>query len=178
MRILSRKVLITILVGFVTSVLLLFIINRYVFSWTGLIASQIGLCEYRSVMVPTFNGYNKKLSQRYDIPGIAAAMRMNHSYEVGTQNGTGIVVSRIFDGVKYNIIFEEYGGVSEFNLNTYNFGGYPSGMVTDGERCTTPSYVIESKVNRMIDDLPLSASQRSELKQYVIATDAGRGKLF
>jgi hypothetical protein len=178
MRILSRKVLISILGGLVTSVLLLFIINRYVFSWTGLISSQLGLCEYRSVMVPTFNGYNKKLSQWYDIQGIASVMRKNHSYEVGIHNGSGIVVSRTFDGVKYNIIFDENSGVSEFNLNTYNFRGYPDGMVTDGERCTTPSYVIESKVNRMIYDLPLSDSQRSELKQYVIATNAGRGKIF
>lgn len=178
MRILSRKVLITILAGLVTSLLLLLIINRYVFSWTGLISSQLGLCEYRSVMVPTFNGYNQKLSQRYDIPGIASVMRMNHSYEVGTHNGSGIVVSRTFDGVKYNIIFDENGGVSEFNLNTYDFRGYPSGMATGGERCTTPSYVIERKVNRMIDDLPLSDSQKSELNRYVIATNAVRGKIF
>ena len=178
MRILSRKVLIRILGGLITSVLLLFIINRYVFSWTGLISSQLGLCEYRSIMVPTFNGYNKKLSQWYDIQRIASVMRMNHSYEVGTHNGSGIVVSRTFDGVKYNIIFDENGGVSEFNLNTYDFRGYPGGMVTGGERCTTPSYVIESKVNRMIDDLPLRDSQRSELKQYVVATNAARGKIF
>ena len=173
-----KKLTITLL-GSIVSILLLIVINRFVFSWTGLIFGRLGLCEYKSIGVPTSNGYNKKLSQSYNIPQIASAMRMNRNYEVNDHyNGNGLVVSRTFNGVKYNIIFENNNGVSEFNLNTYNFDGYPSGLVTGGERCTTPSYVAERNVYRIIDDLPLNDLQKSELKQYVSVENTVNGKLI
>ena len=80
--------------------------------------------------------------------------------------------------MKYNIIFENSNGASEFNLNTDNFGGYPSGLVTGGERCTTPSFVVERNVYRIIDDLPLNDLQKSELKQYVRVENTVNGKLI
>jgi len=164
-----RKMLKITLLGIMVSVVLLIIINRYVFSWTGLISSAVGLCKYKSVAVPAENGYPVKLSQAYDIPQIASVMRTNRNYEINEHyNGNGLAVSRMFNGVKYNVLlYENHNGVTEFNLNTYNFAGYSSGLVTDGERCTTPSYALERNVQRIIDDLPLSDLQKSELKQNI-----------
>ena len=126
-------------------------------------------CEYKSISVPTDNGHNQKLSHPYNLREIAAAMRLNHDYEVNDRasGGVGLVVSRTFNRVKYNIVFDVFSGVCEFNLNTYNFSGYPNGLVTGGEKCTTPNYLIKRKVYRMIDDLPLNLPQKAELKQYV-----------
>ena len=89
-----------------------------------------------------------------------------------------MVISRSFNGVKYNLIFENKNGRSEFNLNTYNFDGYPTGSVGDGERCTVPSYFMKRNVFLMIDDLPLDNLQQAELKQYVRVENTVNGKLL
>ena len=126
-------------------------------------------CEYKSISVPTDNGQNQKLSHSYNLREIATAMRLNHDYEVNDRasGGVGLVVSRTCNRVKYNIVFDVFSGVYEFNLNTYNFSGYRNGLVTGGEKCTTPNYLIKRKIYRMIDDLPLSLPQKAELKHYV-----------
>ena len=167
------------LIGVVMSMVLLLVINLFVFSWTGLVSSKVGLCEYKSIGVPTPNGYNKQLNQSYNIPQIASVMRMNRAYEVNNQHsGDRLVISRFFNGVKYNIVLEHKSGRSEFNLNTYNSDGYPNGSVADGERCTVPSYFMKRNVFRMIDDLPLDNLQKDELKQYVRVENTVNGKLL
>ena len=167
------------LIGSVISIVLLLVINLFVFSWTGLVSSKLGLCEYKSIAVPTSNGYNKQLNQSYDIPQIASVMRMNRAYEVNNNlSGDRLVISRSFNGVKYNIVLEHKNGRNEFNLNTYNFDGYPTGSVAGGERCTVPSYFLERNVSSMIDDLPLDNLQKAELKQYVRVGNTVNGKLL
>ena len=169
-----KTLAITLLALFLT-ILSLIVINRYVFSWAGLILSRVGLCEYKTVGVPPPNGYNQKLSQSYDIPQITAAMRLNPNYRVNDHfNGNGLFLSRTIEGVRYNVIFENHNGMSEFNLNTYDLDGgyYPNGLATGGASCTTPSYAIERNVFRIIDDLPLNESQRAELKKNVIVHNA------
>ena len=157
-----------ILIGLVVAVVCLILINRFVVSWTGLLESGVGLCRYKSIGVPTLNGHHKKLSQSYDIARIASALAPSRDYEVRYQpDANRVIVSRIFNGVKYNIQLENPGGGSEFNLNTYNFEGYPNGGVAGGEKCTTPGYRIEKKIYGMIDDLPLNPSQKAELKESV-----------
>ena len=169
----KRKAVKIFIFGLLIPLLLLGAVNRYVFSWTGLIMKGAGLCAYRSVGVPPANAHAQALQQKYDLRQIAAVMRTNPNYEVNDRasGGTGLVVSRRFNGVKYNIDFEVHKDAYEFTLNTFDFGGYPSGSVSEGEKCTTPSYWIEQKVYRMIDDLPLNSSQRAELKANVIVQD-------
>lgn len=166
------------LIGFAISIVLLLVINLFVFSWTGLVSSKLGLCEYKSIGVPASNGYNKQLNRSYNIPQIASVIRMNRDYEVNNHHsGDRLVISRSFNGVKYNIVFENKNGRSEFNLNTYNFDGYPTGSAADGERCTVPSYFMKRNVFLMIDDLPLDNLQQAELKQYVRVENTVNGKL-
>jgi hypothetical protein len=137
-------------------------------------------CEYKSISVPTDNAANQKLIYSYDLKQIASTMRQEFAYEVSDHyNGDGIVVSRTFGGVKYNIVFENRGGASSFNLNTYNFKGYPGrGTVAWGEKCTKPNYLIKRNVYRMIDDLPLDAQQKAELKKYVVVAKMINGRIF
>jgi hypothetical protein len=166
----KRKVVKVFIFGLLVPLLLLVAVNRFVFSWTGLILKGAGLCKFRSIGVPTENGHNQKLQQKYDLRQIAAVMRANPNYEVNDRasGGIGLVLSRRFNGVKYNISFDVHNDTYEFNLNTYDFDGYPNGSVSDGEKCTTASYRIEQCVYRMIDDLPLNSLQRAELKANVI----------
>lgn len=165
----KRKVIKIVIFGLLIPVLFLGAVNRYVFSWTGLIMKGSGLCKFRSIGVPTENAHNQALQQKYDLRQIAAVIRLNSNYEVNDRasGGTGLVVSRRFNGVKYNISFDVHKDAYEFNLNTFDFGGYPSGSVSEGEKCTTASYWIEQNVYRMIDDLPLNSLQRAELKANV-----------
>ena len=134
-------------------------------------------CQYKTVRVPGENGESQKLSLRYDRERIAADMRSNRAYEVFDRyDGRGVIISRLFHGVKYNLVFDQYGG---FNLNTYNFKGYPGrGTVAWGERCGTPDRVLRRNVHRMIEDLPLEPPQKAELKRYVLVTRAANGRLF
>lgn len=134
-------------------------------------------CHYKTVGVPGKNGESQKLGLRYDREQIAAAMRSNPAYEVFDRyDGRGVIVSRLFNGVKYNLVFDQYGG---FNLNTYNFKGYPgSGTVAWGEKCDTPDRILRRNVYRMIEDLPLDAAQQTELKRYVLVTKAVNGRIF
>ena len=133
-------------------------------------------CQYKTIGVPGKNGESQKLSLLYDRERIAAAMRSNPAYDVFDRyDGRGVIVSRLFNGVKYNLVFDQYGG---FNLNTYNFKGYPGGTVAWGERCDTPDRVLRRNVYRMIEDLPLDAAQATELKRYVLVTKAVNGRIF
>ena len=136
-------------------------------------------CKYKSIAVPTDNSTNQKLDQAYDLKRLVSVMRVNRDYEVNDHyNGDGVVVSRVINGVKYNIIFENRNGITEFNLNTYNFKGYPNGTVAWGEKCSTPNHLVKRNVYRIIDDLSLNSQQKSELKQYVRVTSMTRGALF
>lgn len=167
------------LIGFIVSVALLVVINRFAFSWTGFIFSKVGLCDYKSIGVPRSDGHNEKLSQSYNIPQMTSIMSMNRNYEVNNHYaGDGLRISRMFNGVMYNVIFVNNNGVSEFNLNNINFNGYPSGSKADGEKCTTPSYFVETNAYRMIDDLPLNGLQKAELKQYVTVKNMMSFRLF
>ena len=165
----KRKLVKIFIFGLLVPFLLLVAVNRFVFSWTGLILQGTGLCKFKSIGVPTENGHNQTLQQTYDLRQIATVMKANPNYEVNdlASGGTGLVVSRRFNGVKYNISFDVHRDTYEFNLNTYDFAGYPSGSVSDGEKCTTPSYRIEQNVYRVIDELPLNSLQRAELKANV-----------
>jgi hypothetical protein len=135
-------------------------------------------CQYKTIAVPGENGENQMLSFSSDLKRLAATMKSNRAYEVSEHyNGDGVIISRTFKGVKYNIIFENRGSIS-FNLNTYNFKGYPNGTVAWGERCGTPHRLIRRKVYLMIEDLPFDIQQKAELKRYVLVTNAVNGRLF
>ncbi|MET0623364.1 MAG: hypothetical protein ABW250_10335 [Pyrinomonadaceae bacterium] len=75
-------------------------------------------------------------------------------------------ISRTFDGVKYNIIFEGSDPLS-FDLNTGKTSGGANGPSNRREKCGTPERRIRSRVYRMIEDLPLDDRQKAELKGYV-----------
>lgn len=139
-------------------------------------ASVTSRCQYKSIAVPTENSANQKLSRLYDLRRLADVMSRNRNYEINDRyNGEGLVISRVFKRVKYNVVFENRDGTTELNLNTYNFKGYPNGTVAWGEKCNRQDDVIKSNVFRMIEDLPLESQQKSELKKYVQVTTMTRG---
>lgn len=126
-------------------------------------------CSYETIGVPGVHGDGKqRLSFSYDLKRLAAAMRPKRGYEVSAlPGGNEVRISRMFDGVKYNIIFEG-GGPLSFNVNTVNDDeADPNGMKHLGEKCDTPERVTRGRIDRMIGDLPLGARQKAELKGYV-----------
>ena len=103
-------------------------------------------CEYKTIGVPGDNSENQKLSRSYDLRRLAASMKSNRAYEVSEHyNGEGIIISRTFNGVKYNILFEKREGVSQFNLNTYNFKGYPNGTAAWGRNAARRATLLEGQ---------------------------------
>jgi hypothetical protein len=159
--------------------LVLLIINRFIFSWGGLLLSGASLCKYKTISVPTNNGRNQPLAQTYDLHEIARVMKTRDGYEVNdhASGGLGLVISRTFDAVKYNITFEQRGDSYGLNLSTYNFAGYPNGSVDGGERCTAPASRLEKRIFQVIDDMPLNSTQREELKDNVRVINVGNLRL-
>gem|GEM_PF-1997528 len=122
-----RRRMITLGVIALAVLLVLLIINRFIFSWGGLLLSGASLCKYKTISVPTNNGRNQPLAQTYDLHEIARVMKARDGYEVDDQasGGQGLVISRTFDAVKYNIPFDQRGNSYELNLSTYNFCRVP-----------------------------------------------------
>jgi hypothetical protein len=164
----------TILIGLIAAPLALLIVNHFVYGWAGLI-----LCDCKSISVPTNNAARKKLSQSYDIAQMALVLRQNPDYEVNYQpHARRLIVSRTFDGVKYNIWFEIDREVSKLYLSTNAYGYRRGDFLWGGEKCTTPSFWIKRRAYRMIEDFPLNDLQKAEIKQNVRVTREIRRGLF
>jgi hypothetical protein len=69
--------------------LVLLIINRFIFSWGGLLLSGASLCKYKTISVPTNNGRNLPLAQTYDLHEIARVMKARDGYEFNDQASGG-----------------------------------------------------------------------------------------
>ena len=126
-------------------------------------------CAYETIGVPEVREEGRqRLSFSYDLKRLAAAMRPKRGYEVAAlPGGKEVRISRMFNGVKYNIIFEG-GRPLSFNVNTVNDDWVdPNGVKDVGEQCDTPERLIRGRIDRMIGDLPLGARQKAELKGYV-----------
>lgn len=157
------------IITLISIAVILFVTNRYFYSWAGLISNKVGFCEYKTVSVPGHNGYPKQMSFRFDPQIIAREMSKNKNYQVNDHyNGNGALISRNFDGVIYKLYFENRGGSFEgFNLGTgIDDPGYDFPAV-GGEKCTTPSSLLKKNTFTVIDDLPLTDQQKNELKKNV-----------
>lgn len=126
-------------------------------------------CSYETIGVPEAREDGRqRLSFAYNLKRLAAAMRLKRGYQVtALPGGKEVRISRMFNGVKYNIIFEG-GAPLSFNVNTVNDDEVdPNGLNHLGEKCGTPEHLIRRRIYRMIGDLPLGARQKAELKGYV-----------
>lgn len=180
MRSKKMKILLSLFVGLISIIIILFVINHYFYSWWGLLLNKIDFCNYKSVSVLGDNSYPKPMSFRFEPQHIALEMSKNQNYEVNNNyNGKGAVVSRNFNEVIYKLYFQNRGGSFEgFKIDTasddprYNF------PAPGGEKCTTPSYLLTENVSIMIDDLPLTPEQKEELKESVWVVSVSNLKLF
>jgi hypothetical protein len=140
-------------------------------------------CAFKTIGVG-HDMYNKKqkLSFYYPPARLVEAVRPKHDYEVYTYPDGEVRISRTFDGVKYNIRFAGGSNLSfimadghplSFNVDTDNDKNYPHDKAAGGEKCGTPDHLIERNVSRMIEDLPLDARQKAELKGYVAVLTFG-----
>lgn len=163
-----------------TTVMVAVLINYYHFSWTGYLFDKAGLCEYKTVAVAVKNGFPQKLSYDFDLPSIAREMRKNPNYQAGSYyHNRGAVVVRKFGNINYQISFQNSGGSYEgFNLNTSADNEKYSLPSIVGENCTTPNYKLKENVFIMIDDLPLTDTQKFEMKNYVSVVSVSGGRMW
>jgi hypothetical protein len=147
-----------------------FIVNHYVFSWTGFILNKIGLCECKSIRSQDDKSGYKILSYTVDLSAIDQSLGTNPSYNLIFHRDYTLVVSRTFGDVTYSINLYNWTNWTEktmLSLNTYPKG--PSQR--NGETCTTPAYIVERNIYLMIDDLPLTEPQKTELRRSVIVSN-------
>lgn len=165
----NLRIILNSLAVLIASIIIAISIDYYNYSWTGFLLNKAGLCEYKTVTVPVKNSFPQKLSYDFDLQYIAKEMLTNPNYEVKSYfNNRGVVVSRRFGEINYQISFQNSRGNYEgFNLNTSIDDEKYSFPSVTGENCTTPSYKLKDNVNKMIEDLPLTDSQKEEMKKYV-----------
>lgn len=141
-------------------------------------------CAYKTIGV-AHDMYNKKqkLSFYYPPRRLVEAMRPKRDYEVFTQPDGEVRISRRFDGVKYNIRFAGGSNLAfimadghplSFNADTDEEKNYPYGRAAGGEKCDTPDHLIERNVSQMVEDLPLDARQKAELRGYIVVLTFGQ----
>lgn len=155
-------------------------VDYYHYSWTGFLLNKAGLCEYKTVTVPVKNSFPQKLSYDFDLQYTAQEMENNPNYEVKSYfNNRGVIVNRRFGEMNYQISFQNSRGSYEgFNLNTAIDDEKYSFPSVAGENCTIPSYRLKDNLNKMIEDLPLTDSQKEEMKKYVRVANVFRGNFW
>lgn len=141
-------------------------------------------CAFKTIGVAhVMYDKKQKLSFYYPPARLVEAMRPQRDYEVFIHPDGEVRISRTFDGVKYNIRFAGGSTLSfnfadgyplSFNVDTDNEKNYPYVRVAGGEKCGTPDHLIERNVSRMIEDLPLDARQKAELRGYVAVLTFGQ----
>jgi hypothetical protein len=140
-------------------------------------------CAYKTIGV-AHDMYNKKqkLSFYYPPTLLVEAVRPKRDYEFFVHPDGELRISRTFDGVKYNLRFAGGSNLAflmadghplSFNADTDTEKNYPYGRVAVGEKCGTPDHLIERNVSLMIEDLPLDARQKAELRGYVAVLTFG-----
>lgn len=168
----------------------LFLINRYVFSWIGLFLSLVPnptepILEIKTISVREPNGGAKRLSFVVKLPELRTAFAARSDYEIIYHSGHVTV----YDGVL--TLYRRFGRVWYFvsfeTRSKYDLATKGTKLVTEmkvgtgtplhlwrrgelsvkGERPFVPSFMIMSRINRMIRDLPLTRKQKSEIKSNI-----------
>lgn len=169
--------------------LILFLVNRYLFSWAGLILRAIptpfgcSFCDYKSIGVPVENNHPKILSFVVDLAKVANAFHGNSNYYV-VNFGYRVIIYRKYGKVWYWLRLDgssrNYQSINEMSLGTGTplskwREGEPS---IDGESFATPSGWIKKRSFQIINDLPLSTAQKAEMKKSVRVQCAGNAQSF
>lgn len=178
-----------ILAALIFAPLILFLVNRHLFSWAGLILRAIptpfgcSFCDYKSIGVPVDNGHPKILSFVVDSTKIARALHANPNYYL-INFGYRITVYRKYGKVWYWLSLytysNNYRSVTEMSLGAgtplpKRREGEPS---VDGESFITPSGWIKNRIFRIINDLPLPPIQKTEMKKHVRIQCIGNSQSF
>lgn len=174
------QIILNIFRALVVCVVIAVLVDRYHYSWTGFLFNKAGLCEYKSVTIPVKNGFPQKTGFDFDPHYIAKEMLKNPNYEVNSYyKNRGVIVSRKFGNISYQISFQNSRGSYEgFNLNTSSDIEEYSFPSVSGENCATLNHILKENVFIMIDDLPLSDSQKDEMKKYVTVAYVFRGNFW
>ncbi len=154
----TKKILIilTILLPLIT----FYFIDQYIYSWTGFLASQAGICQSKFISASSPNKDNfKKLFFPANFENIASSLNINPNYSVSSTQET-LTISRKFDGLDYQIVFENRGEIYyKLLINS-----------SVGEKCITSDFEIYKKILQIVDDISLDERAKrgilSDIKIY------------
>jgi hypothetical protein len=155
---------------------LLLLINHYYYSWMGALAYKAGFCEYKRIYVPVDNGYPIDLTFLMDLDEVNSTLLLNPNYEVIYRRPTFLSISRVYDGVRYSLVFDNYRRGTVTTLNADMYQRNPGEL--EGERFATPVYTIDRRVSEIIADLPLPQGQKIEIASHIRVCCQFHIKLF
>jgi hypothetical protein len=152
--------LITIVVLIITSIVA-FYVNYYHYSWTSFINPFGCSCKKVSVKFAGVDKRNEILTQQYDLQKIYQGTKSNDKYKSVFFNGHSLGIERKFNDVVYKIHFSSTISSSGTIYSIYFSNGSPY------EPKTTPNAYIKNNIEQMIDEMPLTNEQKTELKNKV-----------
>lgn len=139
------------------------IINYYYYSWAGVLANKVGLCECKHIYVPGENSHPVNLGFLMDLDEVSLVLSADPAYEV-KHDRTYLSISRVYENVRYSLIFDNYLNERRGNVTTLNMNLFP-GKVGErqAEGYDKPTYTIKRRISEMIIDMPLSGDQKNEI---------------
>lgn len=166
------KITLILLIGLVVLGVISLMVDYYFYSWTSFVR-PFG-CEYKNIRVVY---KHEKLEQEYDLTQIKNNIKSNPNYQIELpysgelQNESTLKISRMFGNVKYNIGLWKHTRPDE-KFTRVEFDNFGSDFRNNapsptGEQPSTPNHYIENNIYQMIDEMPLTDAQKSELKAKV-----------
>ncbi len=161
--------------GLVILGIVLIAVDYYFYSWTSYF-QPLG-CRYKSLGI---NRNENKLNENYDLVQIGDEIKLNPTYHLEDLNFVKLyskerlAIFRTFGDIKYKIGFENpEGKFTKVEFGTSQFEDYQKPELPEGETMSTPGYYIRKNIDLMIDEMPLNAAQKDELKGKVKITCVG-----
>jgi hypothetical protein len=156
------KILSTLILIFSVLIISAWAINRYIYDLNHYF--YLKKCEGKEIGVNGRNDKNYKLDEPLDLKRITNDLRENPNYQIESGSDDYYLgISRNFDDKHYYI-----------RLTNNTADKITRIMVTSkGDLCTEPDYAIELRFDEMVNGLPLTDSQKQNIKNRVEARGYG-----
>jgi hypothetical protein len=153
-----------VIVGILTFVILgLLAINYYVYAWIGFAESTIGLCENKQAgLVDLTSSRGIPLNELVDLAKLASETSPNSEYKTDLRGNYALYLERKFDNKTYKLLLENQ---TPNEATWFKFS--ESQQSQSKESCYSPSYWMLNNAYKMIDDLPLTTTQKKKIRDNI-----------
>ena len=131
-------------------------INRYVYDLVHYLPMAGSYQEKSISVIDRVYDSEGDVGEMVDFEKLKNDLKDNINYSIKYFLSYQLLIKRDFDGKEYRIRFT--------NSNTRKTSSF---MVNSIDPCTEPDYSIEQRANKMIDGLPITETQKNNIKNNI-----------